>query len=219
MRIVAISDMHGWLPHALPPGDVLVIPGDVVIDNFSGVGMWDRKAQAAWMRHIFAEWLAGQDYKAIIGIAGNHDFVLQGKIAEEMPWIYLEDESTEVDGVLFHGSPWVPTFGGWAFMKPDSQLPEHWDKIPESVDVLITHGPPFGYLDVTAGWEGDPPANVGSSSLRWRLENGFENLKLHLFGHIHPAYGKITVGDRIYANVSHADSEYNPVNPPMVFDI
>lgn len=219
MHIVAVADLHGWLPENMPEGDVLVIAGDVVIDNFSGLGEWDRASQAAWMRTNFAEWLNRQDYKAIIGIAGNHDFVLDGKIANEMPWIYLNDNSTMIDGILFHGSPWVPTFGGWAFMKPDSQLPEHWDKIPRSVDVLITHGPPFGYQDVTAGWEEEPPKNVGSSSLRWRLENGFKDLKLHVFGHIHPSYGKTIVGDRTYANVTHVNPKYEPVNPPMVFDL
>lgn len=204
----------------------MLIAGDVVIDNYKpdATEFWDRQAQAAWMRDEFATWLGYLDYDYIIGIAGNHDFVLQGKIALEMPWIYLNDTSIEIDGLKIHGSPMTPTFGGWAFMKPDSELPEHWDKIPEDVDVLVTHGPAYGYGDLTKAYTDswgytDPARHVGSSSLRWRLDNGFPNLKLHVFGHIHPANGVDEVDGRIYANVSHVNDQYKPANHAKVFDV
>lgn len=215
MRIVAISDLHGYLPSVMPEGDVLIIAGDVVIDDLQGY--WDRQSQTSWMRTNFAGWLEGLNYDSIIGIAGNHDFVLTGQLGRELPWIYLNDESIDIGSILFHGSPWTPAFGGWAFMKPERELPEHWDKIPENVDILITHGPPFGYLDVTSPQWGSK--NVGSSSLRWRLDNGFPNLKLHVFGHIHPGRGKLEVDDRIYANVTHVNAKYEPIYYPMIFDI
>lgn len=223
MRIVAISDLHGFLPDPkeMPEGDVLLIAGDVVIDNYSGIPgaeYWDRSQQAAWMRDAFDKWLNWLPYDNIIGIAGNHDFVLEGKLGKVLHWTYLEDESVEIDGILFHGSPWVPTFGGWAFMKPDRELSEHWDRIPKETDVLITHGPPWGYGDLTDGTWG-PPEHVGSNSLRWRLDNDFPNLKLHVFGHIHPARGVWEFDNRTYANVTHVNNKYEPVYGAMVFDV
>lgn len=219
IRIVAISDLHGFLPDIVPAGDVLLIPGDVVVDNFSGIPgvQWDRKMQADWMRNEFYDWLDRRKHRHIIGIGGNHDFILEGKIANELPWNYLKDESIEIDGVLFHGSPWTPTFGGWAFMKPDNKLAAHWEKIPDNVDVLITHGPPQGILDIPGGHYG--PESVGSSTLRWTLDNRLNNLKLHVFGHIHHSRGQVHSNGVTFANVTHVNEGYKPVHHPMVFDI
>jgi Icc-related predicted phosphoesterase len=105
-------------------------------------------------------------------------------------------------------------------MKDEHLLLDHWDKIPNDVDILMTHGPPRGIQDLTSGYQGDPPVKAGSGSLANKLEFGhYPNLKLHVFGHIHPAYGQIQLGDRIYANCSHVDNHYEPVNQPMEFDM
>ena len=38
-----------------------------------------------------------------------------------------------------------PEFGGWAFNLPRGQsCLDKWNKIPEGVDILMTHGPPLG---------------------------------------------------------------------------
>lgn len=43
--------------------------------------------------------------------------------------------------------------------------------------------------------------------------------RLHVFGHIHEAYGVENRGRTIFANASSCDLSYNPINPPLVFDL
>jgi Icc-related predicted phosphoesterase len=55
--------------------------------------------------------------------------------------------------------------------------------MPSSTEILVTHSPPFGTHDQTM--EG---VSVGCPELslrRWSLPN----LRLHVFGHIHEAFG------------------------------
>lgn len=88
----------------------------------------------------------------------------------------------EVEGIKIFGSPFTRKHGGSAFQY-DKKFDEMvWSEIPK-VDVLLTHGPPYGILDkINAG------NNVGSEALRKRV---FEiKPKFHLFGHIHESRGQ-----------------------------
>lgn len=45
-----------------------------------------------------------------------------------------------------YGSPWSPEFCDWGFnAQRGEELKKKWEMIPQEVDVLITHGPPYGY--------------------------------------------------------------------------
>jgi hypothetical protein len=49
-----------------------------------------------------------------------------------------------VEGITFWGSPWTTKFKDWAFMKSDTDCPTTglggvFSKIPEGIDVLVTH--------------------------------------------------------------------------------
>ena len=61
---------------------------------------------------------------------------------------FSQDKSTELaPGILCYGSPWQPEFCDWAFnVKRGEDILEKWNLIPETVDVLVTHGPPFGKI-------------------------------------------------------------------------
>ena len=55
----------------------------------------------------------------------------------------------------FYGSPWQPEFHGWAFnLKRGEEIRKVWEKIPDEVDVLITHGPPYGAVQHALGHDG-----------------------------------------------------------------
>lgn len=210
-KIVCSADWHGHLPE-LPPGDILVIGGDLC-------PVWDhnRLYQAQWIRSDFIPYLRELHYKDIVVIAGNHDFVFQssGKLrylfAENLH--YLEDTGATIQGLNFWGTPWSTRFGSWAFMADESFLRLQYLKIPEDTDVLITHGPPFQACDKSK-WGNE---DIGSKELRARIEK--VKPKLVVTGHIHEAYGVDYIGDTIVANVSDRDVDYKPGNPAMVFDI
>lgn len=234
MRVLAISDIHGWLPKLRGEYDVLLVAGDIVPDEWNPEYTDDPPSiaeQASWIRGSFSDWCESAPAKHVVVIAGNHDIPLMRNpgLMDDVACIYLQDESIEIDGKIIHGSPWTPTFGSWAFMKKDAELAEEWDKIPQDVDILMTHGPAWGKCDEATAFAYDPKQklmlpngfdHVGSSSLAYKLEYGmYPNLALHVFGHIHPAYGIITEGSRTYANVSYVNSGYQPANKPRFFEV
>lgn len=58
-----------------------------------------------------------------------------------------------------------------------------WDNIPKDTEILLTHTPPFGNLDLTRRGK-----NAGCKQLASRLEV-LDQCRLHIFGHIHEGYG------------------------------
>jgi Icc-related predicted phosphoesterase len=141
---------------------------------------------------------------------------------------YLCDSGTEFGGLKIYGSPWTPEFFQWAFMKKRGpELKAVWDKIPDDVDILITHGPPYGILDkVDLSSRGDEFKHAGCEDLLRRLED--IKPKLHVFGHIHSDGGKQLIYKRpghgsenntLCVNASIMDEDYNPVNRPVDIEL
>ena len=215
MKITCISDTHNQHLH-IPPdwlegGDVLVHAGDV-----SGRGTL-KEIEA------FLEWFNEQPYTHKIMIAGNHDFwferttafVVNEMLQEKYPNItYLNDTGIEIDGVKFWGSPVQPWFYDWAFNRMGTDICRHWDMIPLDTDVLITHGPMKGILDMTT--------RGVSTGCPYLLEKSAEmtNLKLFVCGHIHEAYGKFEFPDGgVFVNASTLNFNYQVQNKPIVIEI
>ncbi len=236
MRIVCISDthsLHDLMTHPIPKGDVLIHSGD--ISNKGG------EKDVTNFIHWFGT-IEGFDMK--IFIAGNHDFCFE-RINEphhkgDYDWlnklmsrenlfdknvVYLEDNETTIESVEFsrpikiYGSPWQPNFYDWAFNLPrmGDEIKSKWDMIPEDTDVLITHGPPHEIRDFVSNWrQGD--MNVGCEILRHQLENRIKP-SLHVFGHIHGAYGAALIKDTLYVNASTCTESYQPSNKPIIVDL
>src|ERR1035441_6948509 len=146
MRIVVVSDTHGLHNgiEDLPAGDVLVHAGD-----FMNSGYDPRDVLS------FNRWLGEQPFKHRVVCAGNHDRYFQNSPHDAHFLLpnatYLENTGVTIDNVTFWGSPYTPEFLNWAFMYPrGSAAKQYWDQIPYNLDVLITHGPPFGILDQVA---------------------------------------------------------------------
>merc|ERR1712084_188048 len=89
---------------------------------------------------------------------------------------------------------------------------EVWTKVPESVDILLTHTPPSGYGDKTSDNSG-----VGCEMLTAAIQH--RAVSVNVFGHIHAGYGCSTDDTTLYINASTCDSQYRPINPPIVFDL
>lgn len=228
MIIDAISDLHGYFP-SLKGGDLLLLCGDYTANN----------TFRQWAE--FFEWLDKQNYRKKILIAGNHDGFLESSFpkteeeaedlrevrefldfmgeGEEPTFEYLCDNGTEFEGLKIWGSPWSVWFKGvnpmcQSFMLRESKLQDKFDKIPEDIDILMTHTPPFLILD-----ENIEGASCGSIQLRNQMETRIFP-KFHFFGHIHEQGGKGIMLERPCFdmekntrcfNVSYLDENYKPM--------
>jgi Icc-related predicted phosphoesterase len=218
MKIVHISDTHTYHRQVtLPEGDVLIHSGDI------------SKTGGITALEDFSEWMSEQNFKHKIVIAGNHDFMFMNafkkkslKNLKKAGCTYLEDSSIIIDGVKFYGSPYQPEYCNWAFNLPRGEiLANKWAQIPDDVNVLITHGPPYGVLDLVE----DNISNMGRDlhqgcqDLLDRLMN-LKEIKAHCFGHLHLNGGqKQIVADVIFSNAAICTESYSPTNPPVVFEI
>ena len=85
-----------------------------------------------------------------------------------------------VRGVTVWGSPWQPEFCDWAFNETrGAHMREKWARIPDRVDVLVTHGPPIGHGDRCQSGQ-----LAGCVDLLLTIQQRVRP-KLHVFGHIH----------------------------------
>jgi len=209
MKIVCISDTHGKHEKIkdIPSGDVLVHAGDITpFGQIEIVGG-------------FNEWLGRLPHKHKIVIAGNHDRSFENYnrfISKEMITnaTYLEDSEVIIEGIKFYGSPWQPEFCNWAFNLPRGKLlAEKWSMIPDDVNVLITHSPPSGILDLT-----EDGVSCGCEDLLNRIKE-LTKLKCHIFGHIHEDHGTKEEFGIKFINASSCDFYYQPINKPIVFNI
>jgi len=209
MIIDVVSDLHGFFPK-LEGGDLLIIAGDLT------------ERDTEYQHDDFFLWLNNQAYTKKIFISGNHDNYLEKnnekfiKTLEKSDLEYLSDSGTELEGFKIWGSPWTKTFRG---MNPkckaftcdtEEELAIKFSLIPEDVDILITHSPPYGILDSINLY--------GSRSLRKIIEK--ITPKLWICGHIHEGYGEFkdhTLDGRYFhvVNASHVNEYYQPVNKPI----
>ena len=89
------------------------------------------------------------------------------------------------------------------------------EKIPEDIDVLITHGPPYKMLDyVTFSYMNH---YVGCSDLLKRVKE--IKPKFHIFGHTHGSYGVHKENNITFVNASVMDENYDVVNKAIVINM
>jgi len=204
LKIVFISDTHGLHEQLeILEGDMIIHGGDI-----SNRGRREEVED-------FIDWFQELNFTHKIFIAGNHDLYLERvseyELEEIIPEdvIYLNDSGITINGINIWGSPVQPWFYDWAFNRErGEEIKKHWDLIPHNTDILITHGPPHGILDKTASGQ-----KVGCEELRERLE--IVKPKIHVFGHIHEAYGSEDISNTKYINASVLDIAYKLVNAPV----
>lgn len=210
MKIIAISDTHGQHEKVkIPEGDLLIHAGDL-----TEYGTEEEVKD-------FLRWFAKQPCTYKVFIAGNHDLFFEQanqnkyKIfanlkAENV--FYLQNSGITLEGIKIWGSPVTPYFLGMAFNKQRGEvIRKTWNKIPTDTDILITHSPPYGILDQGLGCE-ELLANVIQ-----------RKPKLHVFGHIHNAYGTYQENNKKFINASLTDTPepllglaHRVVNVPII---
>lgn len=201
MKIVATSDLHGYLPE-IPECDILLLAGDLLYYEH----------QEHFVRTRFVPWLRKVPAKNIVGIWGNHDTwgLDYPDVVDLMP--VLTDRMIEVEGLRIYGVPWTRLWGSTkAFMLETPELDEKFNAVPDC-DIIISHGPPFGYGDYTRNLE-----RVGSDAFVKCLDR--VRPRLAVFGHIHDHPGYWERNDTRLANVTHVDSELRPSYQPQMFSL
>lgn len=224
MKITFISDTHtkhGLIPmEDLPGGDLLIHAGDIMNSGYNKNDI-----------HDFCTWFHSLDqYEDKVFIAGNHDWMFQNHPLEANTIVnnygsitYLQDDDFVIYGdgpngdmpennLRIYGSPWQPWFYDWAFNLPrnGNELAGKWEAIPNNIDILITHGPAYGFVDTVKGREHD---HLGCELLAERIQ--VIKPKIHVCGHIHSGYGVHTVDGVHYINASVLDESYKYTQKPI----
>lgn len=202
MKILHISDTHGFhkqLPQ-LPEADVLVHSGDIT---------WSGAENEAL---DFLNWLIEQPFQHKVFIAGNHDDCLYQ--AEEIIGLpdnihFLQNSGAEIEGVRFYGLPLFML--DYCTDRYNSLIQD----IPTNTDIVISHQPPKGVLDMTD--YGSGMASHGSEQLLQRILH--IRPILHLFGHEHSANGMVIRDDIIFSNSSILDDKYELKFSPRLIEI
>lgn len=216
MRIVYFSDTHNEHENLhIPQGDLLIFGGDMSVNGSNDEIM------------AFLDWFQALPHYYKILIAGNHDISLDydmigtrstrllkrlSRCCDNVVSFYLENSSCEIEGIKIWGSPITPEYSSkWGFKKKrGSQLREHWSKIPDDTNILLTHGPAFGKNDV---WMGE---NIGDDALTHHIKR--VKPKFHLCGHVHEGRGISVDNDTIYLNGAVVDNNDNLQNPAWIIE-
>ena len=229
MKIVAISDLHGYLPE-LPECDIVCICGDIVPLDIQR----NTFKSVSWFQLKFRPWAENLKCNKVLFIAGNHDFYLEEcykknhvywGIMEDLflyntKLYYLCDSTFKYENKIFYGTPWIPDLKKWAFYGNHKELNDKFGLIPSNCDVLLTHCPPkFSTCGTVL------QKNVFNTNTDYgcqELKDAIDILhpKWNFCGHVHSGYhGIITLKDTNIVNVSLKDEYYNVAYNPFIIEL
>jgi predicted phosphohydrolase len=144
VEIVCISDTHELHREVdVPYGDILIHAGDFTMFSKSRSQIVD-----------FNDWLGELPHRHKVIVPGNHEFFLEADPSQRKlisNATVLINEGIKIMGLRGWGSPVTPLAGGAFGLSSEVDRAELYAKIPDAVDILITHGPPFGILDRSPG--------------------------------------------------------------------
>jgi Icc-related predicted phosphoesterase len=181
MKIVAMADLHGQYPDSLPEHDIVCLCGDLM---------------ASQDINRFERWLANVTHKPVLWIPGNHDVNLVDWNSGHQYVVCLRDRVVEINGIKFGGFVWnncdnMPILEDvFVYTTADQgKLNEEVARLAEC-DVLLSHSPPAGVLDVTRFGH-----SIGVPGLlKWAMDT---KCRYILCGHVHECGGKIYYKDGI----------------------
>lgn len=159
VRIVHISDTH--MQHdafmaKIPNGDILIHSGDFGSFNFKR--HFHRNSDFYSQILEINDFFGKLPHKWKIFVAGNHETNFPRKNKRKIDrvlknGIYLQDSFVIIEGIKIYGTPWnnyrLYSFAD-AFALSPAELQKKWAIIPDDTDVLVTHLPPGGVLDLAS---------------------------------------------------------------------
>lgn len=220
-RFVIISDLHNKLKDIkIPTGDALVICGDLTIEG------------KPWEIIQFGNELNKLPHEEILVVPGNHDILFEkdfnyakSLVGPRAKVFHNQSYIHEKTGLEFYFSASTTRFYDWAFnIDRGPLMAQEWAKIPDSVNVLVTHGMPYKFGDYIGfnrprthydvkNFEG----HAGDQDLAARIKN-LPNLKGFWGGHLHQGYTAENRDGVIYVNAAILNDKYKIQNKPVILD-
>lgn len=177
LEVYAFADTHGYHKELQVSEnvDIVICAGDVVEDNLLGNEYDD-----------FIEWFASLPCKWKIFVPGNHELSFELGQADGIIQRMTEKGITVlVDAIEDCDSVIIASISGNSSIAAED--------IPDDIDIVVTHTPPFGILDENMG-----SVNILDFILKAKP-------KYHLFGHIHSTAGEtVQFGDTKCINISRS---------------
>jgi len=237
VRVVLISDTHGRHRElgSLPKGDVLIHAGDFTTYHKHG----SRETILE-----FDRWLGEQkQFATRLVVCGNHETYLDeggdSRPSYELKnaqWLHGNIIKT-ASSLCVYGAPYRPRRGccyrAEAFGRSQGFLSNVWKSIKHEalIDIVVTHGPPFGVLDV------EKVGHIGDWYLLKRIQEAQPSL--HVFGHVHGTHGarllrikntenmnSNSISSRsadtssvLFVNASSCSTEDGRLHPPVIVDV
>jgi Icc-related predicted phosphoesterase len=230
------SDLHGHYPK-LEGGDLLIVAGDLTARDTpeEHCNVFCKWVESQPYKKIIV--IAGNHdtllQKDECLSIGDYDGIKTDYLCDSgTEFHYFDDRFPKEDtGFLpsgdrtlkIWGSPWTLWFKGinpncTAFtLKTEEELADKWALIPDDIDILVTHSPPNGILDVVRRKGRDEL--TGSISLRNHVMGRIKP-RIHCFGHIHEWGGQVVdTSATKFVNASHVNEKYQPINKPIRIEL
>ena len=149
--------------------------------------------------------------RPVISVSGNHDWVnladMLNSVGYKNAW-NVEKGPIKFGGLKFAGFREVPfVTGEWKGELEGGVLglaqarPIVAAAMAHDPDVLVTHTPPHGILDVCPG-KAVSGAHAGMPELTHHLFYRPNRVRAHLFGHIHEKTGRVEHGGILFSNAA-----------------
>lgn len=225
IRVAAISDLHGYLPNPSEIGnrDIVVIAGDIFPLSIDHDWRSCPELCKEWFLDVFLVWVSELDVDKVFLTPGNHDFFFmhypQYFTAQDTwycdnenvkklvgdKFVFLLDTAYEYNGAIIYGTPWCENLSNWAFYAKDTY--EKYNKMPNRVDLLISHMPPRVEKVGCSYPNTVNERNFGSENLKKIIEE--KNISGLVCGHIHTGtHGGVEYCGTMIYNVSIKDESY-----------
>jgi Icc-related predicted phosphoesterase len=198
MKLLCLSDLHDefdrYIPCDLPPADVCLVAGDLTVGGARGDIRYNELAHAAaWLKEM------SERYVDLFWIPGNHDIGVTAHTFDHVPEaICAMSQSLRVGGFSLYGVSLTPCFDNpilkeiWDYMTDSREVDAAAFDFPP-VDIVLSHGPPYGVLDGPGRW--------GSPALLAYIER--HQPRLVVCGHIHEEGGRqATIGSTLVVNAA-----------------
>jgi Icc-related predicted phosphoesterase len=219
MKIYIFSDSHCRHKELnIPEVDMAIFCGDMS-NSFNYI---DNTIQCL----DFLGWYSSLPIKNKLLIVGNHDRAIEYKwiLPSDYPklnWFF--NETKVIEGLKIFGSPYTPVYGNWSYGYNRKDAHRYWNCIEEDTNIVFTHGPGKGILDLAEDMEDrNRIVQAGCKTLYDKIMK--IKPKYHMFGHLHSTHrfnnrGIYNNGVTTFINASCLNHSNNVLYDGFVVDL